>query len=41
MHIHDIFLQGNNVVKMTATTGARCPAIGSYYFEGSMNLQMF
>ena len=25
---------------MTATTGARCRAIGSNYFEGSMNLMM-
>ena len=28
------------MLKMTATTGARCPAVGSNYFEGSMNLQI-
>ena len=35
MHIYDIFGQRNNVVKMTATTGACCRAVGSNYFEGS------
>ena len=41
MNIYDIFRQENNVVKMTATTGARCRAVGSNYFEASMNVQMF
>ena len=41
MHIHDIFPEENNVVKMTATTGARCRGFGPNYFEGSMSLQMF
>ena len=39
-HFYDVFRQENNVVKITATTGARCRAVGFNYFEGSMNLQI-